>query len=256
MEHASSLPPPEQVSARLLARVGGSDIPTDLRRIVGFWPDLDLVEEDLDAPGYLLPLGKLGAEIIVRKADPPERKRFTTAHELGHWVLGLTWQKKFGEFRQPPALRHEAIEKWCDSFATSLLMPKLAIQRHFERHFHSELISHVLGAPSDFQVSREAMFIRLWEVLQVLVVQVDLGESRRGGRTEARFNKAFGDKEANAEAEEILRAPQVIEALKGPLIFFQGRLSPRWNRCSGRVEALKGRKDVILAFWDSTARPG
>ena len=94
MKRASGLPNPEQVAQRLLNRVDVSEPPVPLVRVLSIRKELTVVEEDLDSAGYLLPLGKLGAEIIVNRNDGDARRRFTVAHELGHWVLGLTCQKK------------------------------------------------------------------------------------------------------------------------------------------------------------------
>src|SRR5258708_34484801 len=119
----SLLPNPEQLSQRLLKKIEISDPAVKLKRILSIWHNVNVVEEDLDGSGYLLPLGRLGAEIVVNEKDPEERRRFTIAHELGHWVLGLICEKKFGEFKQPPGVPRATLEKWCDAFATSLLMP-------------------------------------------------------------------------------------------------------------------------------------
>src|SRR4051794_19048821 len=120
---STGLPNPDQLCRRILERAEIGHPPVDLARIVGIWKNLSTVEEDLDGSGYLLPLGRLGGEIVLNRSDPEERRRFTIAHELGHWVLGIICEKKYGEFQQPPGVARAALEKWCDAFATSLLMP-------------------------------------------------------------------------------------------------------------------------------------
>src|SRR5579859_429384 len=128
MNNAITLPDPEKLSERVLKRVGVLEPPVEVESVLGVWKELRLVDEDLDGSGYLLPMGKLGGEIIVNRNDPPERKRFTIAHELGHWVLGLIWKKKSGEFKQPPGVPYAVIERWCDKFATNLLMPRFLVE--------------------------------------------------------------------------------------------------------------------------------
>ena len=95
---------------------------------VSLWPNLSVVEEDLDAAGYLLPIGELRGTILVNKQDKEERKRFTIAHELGHWLLGLALKETTGRFSQPKNAPYSEIERWCDQFATNLLMPEPMIR--------------------------------------------------------------------------------------------------------------------------------
>ena len=82
-----NLPDPEHTCEQVLEAVGHSAPPTDLNAVCSLWPDLEVDEEDLDKEGYLIPLGIHGAEILVRRSDPTTRKKFTLAHELGHWTL-------------------------------------------------------------------------------------------------------------------------------------------------------------------------
>jgi hypothetical protein len=62
----ASLLDPENTSRRLLEKIGVDSIPIDVHGIEKVWKGLTIVEEEIDGPGYLLPLGKIGAEIIVR----------------------------------------------------------------------------------------------------------------------------------------------------------------------------------------------
>lgn len=84
-----------------------------------------VVYENLERPGsgYLLMFGDNSCEILVRKADPPEEKAFTIAHELGHLVLDISngplveqpgggW--RFSEWSQEK-------EDRCDQYAKDLL---------------------------------------------------------------------------------------------------------------------------------------
>ena len=71
-----NFPDPEHVCEQVLEAVGHSAPPTDLNAVCSLWPDLGVDEEDLDKEGYLIPLGALGAEILIKKSDPPARKKF------------------------------------------------------------------------------------------------------------------------------------------------------------------------------------
>ena len=83
----------------------------------------------------------------------PTRRRFTIAHELGHWVLHKPGQQSLfcrratlmpdedpegkGEGERPPL---PEIEKEANAFAAALLMPARLIERHYyetERDFEA-----------------------------------------------------------------------------------------------------------------------
>src|SRR5206468_6084969 len=98
--------------------VCSSDL-VDLDRVVALWPELRVCESNLDREGYLIDLGRLGAEILVKSDDVPTRRRFTIAHELGHWILRRSEAPGFAD-----AASHATLERWCDQFAAGLLMPK------------------------------------------------------------------------------------------------------------------------------------
>ncbi len=105
------------------------------------------------------------AKVYVNADDPPSRKRFTIAHELGHFILHLTDRE--GEyiddsdnFRVPvepdaewtPERRHE----WeANVFAAALLMDSDLVRQKWRE------IRHIDGMASWFQVSPTAMAIRL-----------------------------------------------------------------------------------------------
>ncbi len=74
----------------------------------------------------------------------PPRRRFTIAHELGHWVMHREGQQSLfcrraviapedGDFEAARAKRPElpAIEREANAFAAELLMPASAIAHHY-----------------------------------------------------------------------------------------------------------------------------
>ena len=73
----TNFPDPDQICDQILEAVGHTCPPTDLEAVCSLWPDLKVEEEDLDKEGYLIPLGVHGAEILLRRDDPPNRKKFT-----------------------------------------------------------------------------------------------------------------------------------------------------------------------------------
>ena len=202
-----SLPDPVRTSERLLDKIGIDGIPVDVYAVTRVWANLSILEESIDGPGYLLPLGKLGAEIIVRQADPIERRRFTIAHEVGHWVLGITCERKTGEFRQPIGVRNDLVEKWCDAFAASFLIPRNRLVEHFTGVDDSVLVRHLLNASKRFRVSEEAMFLRACDVLGTRIAYVHCDSTR------PRIVRAFVPRELVQEIEMVLASSDVQELL-------------------------------------------
>jgi Zn-dependent peptidase ImmA (M78 family) len=108
------------------------------------------------------------ATIYVNADDPPVRKRFTIAHELGHFALHLAsgdiefidTADSFRTAADPdadwtPTRRQE----WeANVFAAALLMPEPLVRRQWPE------IQDAAGMARWFQVSQLAMAIRLQEL--------------------------------------------------------------------------------------------
>jgi Zn-dependent peptidase ImmA (M78 family) len=104
--------------------------------------------------------------LLVAEQDPPYRKRFSIAHELGHHFLHLI---EDGEFIDKEAdlfrgIEDENVEKlneksWVEVqsniFAAALLMPKDMLKKEFEKGLSVDELALMFG------VSKEAMAIRL-----------------------------------------------------------------------------------------------
>ena len=234
-EEGSRLPSPVVFAEKLLERVKVSRPPVSLATVLAIWKELSVVEEDLDGAGYLLPLGKLGAEIIVNKNDRDERKKFTVAHELGHWVLGLALQKKQGEFRQPQGVHGPCLEKWCDAFAANLLMPSTLVVAWLPPKDDPFMVDGILRASKEFGVSREAFFIRIWNLLKIQVAILKPGTPTAVGR-------CYSDEEGKSELIRLLGYSTVQDQLAttGQVISFAlrdtgGRIFVSGRRSAGSV---------------------
>lgn len=103
--------------------------------------------------------------ILVNQSDPPFRKRFTIAHELGHIYLHLLTDGDFVD-AQVDLFRETAdatdtpsperlMEIQANQFAAGLLMPASAVGRHFEANPRVSDLARI------FNVSEEAMGFRL-----------------------------------------------------------------------------------------------
>lgn len=89
--------------------------------------------------------------ILVSTALPYERRRFTVAHELGHYVLG---HRKVAFSLDSPESWVVREEQAANAFAAELLMPKTALQAIHYKHDTKQL-AQIFG------VSPLAMQIRL-----------------------------------------------------------------------------------------------
>ena len=109
----------------------------DLRSAPGV-PDLPAGQ---GLSGLLLPaVGEIWVNAAEARAWPP-RRRFTIAHELGHWCLhrsgGTVWCRSHAvdPAESPPGARpaYPPEESEANEFAAALLMPAELVRRHYER---------------------------------------------------------------------------------------------------------------------------
>ena len=114
--------------------------PAQMREAPGLGIEL---ADDETISGLLLPsLGEIWVN-ADEAAQWPARRRFTIAHELGHWVLHRTGQqalfcRKASVDEEPgaPATTKPALpveESEANAFAAALLMPAELVRRHYER---------------------------------------------------------------------------------------------------------------------------
>jgi hypothetical protein len=250
MKNAPNLPDPIAAAEKLLAKAGINIPPVDLNQITSIWSNLFVVEEELDGTGYLLPIGELGAEILINRDDREERKRFTIAHELGHWVLGLSLKQKIGHFAQPQNVHHVEIERWCDTFATNILMPKFMIQAYVPQVDPILALNMIVSAASRFKVSEEAFFIRLWEALRFQVAYVISNDpSGEGGY---KLQRSFAGHLEGLALENLLNQRAMIEQLeKSPFPLFSASTEGVKIRCAGRK--LSKDRLILVLKWPAGA---
>ena len=172
---------PEGVAAAWLSELAIESPPVDVDRLAEEVLALDVQEHaDLralleDAPasalsGLLLPdEGRIYVD-ATEAARSPGRRRFTVAHELGHWHLHRHGKGAHTRFCRPEDIggaRDElrlsrAIEAEANRFAAALLMPESTLRR-----VAPELRFSVPALARQFGVSAIAMQVRL-EVLDLL----------------------------------------------------------------------------------------
>lgn len=117
---------------------------------------LHVEEDELDGiSGLLYPMTR---EIVLNASDPPARRRFTLAHEVGHWICHCLEGRsapiycRAEEVGADPAAR--ALERDANVFAAELLMPEPAVRASWARD--------LVAAAARFGVSGEAMHWRAY----------------------------------------------------------------------------------------------
>jgi transcriptional regulator with XRE-family HTH domain len=127
---------------------------------------IGVVERDFGVDVAVEPLGEGPAGLLVQHADEialivlnrddhPTRRRFTLAHELGHWLLGdsepVIVENTFGDDTD--------IERRANRFAVELLMPEGGVRNVMAKV--GDPVSGVVDGLVRFGVSREAFLNRL-----------------------------------------------------------------------------------------------
>ncbi len=134
------------------AAFGGDELPVPVESIAEDLLGLAVdVRDDLMVSGMLLPSER---RIVVRSDEPEPRRRFTIAHELGHWIcqcLEGTAKPVYcraEEIGFGPEAR--ALEREANIFAANLVMPETAVR--------------AAAGANVFGVSEEALAWRLYNL--------------------------------------------------------------------------------------------
>jgi len=132
---------------------------------------LNILETQLpdDTSGILEKSENNKSTIFVNKTHPPVRKRFTIAHEIGHYLLssknGIYVDKSifFRDGKSQQAIDKEEMTANC--FAAELLMPKSFIKKALNKFVQNGIFDSgddlVQTLSNEFKVSTTAMSIRL-----------------------------------------------------------------------------------------------
>jgi hypothetical protein len=142
-------------AARLLQCAGVTREPVSLRDVVSAL-NLEVVQaagEPFVCEAALQPVGD-GHAIVLRGESSEQRRRFTIAHEVGHFVLHP--QRRAPERGGAVNAAWKAQEREADQFAAELLMPEQMVREAVLEHGDD------VGRLADrFDVSRQAMQVRL-----------------------------------------------------------------------------------------------
>ncbi|GAL87813.1 transcriptional regulator [Sporocytophaga myxococcoides] len=99
--------------------------------------------------------------ILVNRSHRRERRRWTIAHEYGHYLFDR--DKPGIDLIKAPTRKSES-EKFADSFAAALLMPATGVQQRFYEEYErcgDFVVSNLLRMAEYYGVSLPAMALRL-----------------------------------------------------------------------------------------------
>ena len=173
--------PPEYDTAGLLPEEGAEDVAASERNRLGLGdgPLLNLrevLENEVGLRVFYIRLPShlagifaftedLGGCIAVNSLHPEERRRWSMAHEYGHFLTSR-FRPELTTLRQPG--RVSATERFADTFAAALLMPAPGLRRRFYQVSRagdgSVNAAEVCRLAHNYFVSVEAMFLRLEEL--------------------------------------------------------------------------------------------
>jgi hypothetical protein len=145
-------PRAHELRERHHAVFGGEELPVPVESIAEDLLGLAVEARDLEVSGMLLPAER---RILVNASEPETRRRFTVAHELGHWICQCVGAAS----PQPVYCRAEeigvdpdakALEREANIFAANLVMPEAAVR--------------AAGGENRFGVSDEALAWRLYNL--------------------------------------------------------------------------------------------
>lgn len=86
--------------------------------------------------------------VYLNRSDSPEHKRFTIAHELGHWILHRTMLTKGSEltiyYRRPLGCERDEREKEANCFAANLLVPLRQLKK-YQGRYSNQVIAEIFA---------------------------------------------------------------------------------------------------------------
>lgn len=145
-------------------------LPVDVERVAKHL-GLNVVHAELgkDTSGLLVVQGPEDVRICINKEDPPTRRRFSTAHEIGHWVLKHHTKPGVHVDRGHVVLARDQrssqgvdkTEVEANQFASALLMPERMLKEAVATSANPLRDVDITDLAKVFQVSEQAMTIRL-----------------------------------------------------------------------------------------------
>jgi hypothetical protein len=145
------------VRERYLATFGGPELPVPVEAIAEDLLGLRVEERPaLGLSGMLLPAER---RVVVNADEVAPRRRFTLAHELGHWVCQVREGAAlpvYCRLEDVAESADRALEREANVFAAELLMPEPAVRAAWAE------LGEVAACAARFDVSPTAMHWRLY----------------------------------------------------------------------------------------------
>ena len=159
---------PEAIVSRILKLELGLTLPVPIEKLCA---SLDIVSiADLETEGFEAALItdelKSHGAILVAKGRTRQRRRFSIAHELGHFLIPAHMPPSNGQFlcsadqlrllTQRDQDRRSRMEVEANRFAALLLMPPPLLRARLRERWQPQL-EQLVGLADMFDVSRDAM---------------------------------------------------------------------------------------------------
>jgi len=138
MENKASIGTARNKARQLLKDAGIKTAPTSIREVVNYLQEnrnfniasYSGFDEDTDA---LLHTDSEGSTLLFDPSNSENRKRFTIAHEIGHFMLDHT---QHGWCKRQEGTSRDPKESEADEFAGELLMPLKLFKADLNRGMH------------------------------------------------------------------------------------------------------------------------
>lgn len=158
----------DEKAGKLLQQSDALALPVDLNQVVGYL-GLSLSEKPLENEysGFLAVKEKT---IVVNLNHPSVRRRFTIAHEIGHYQLHRRSEdipvfidRAVYHRKESVAGVDYSMEMQANAYAAGLLMPEALLDEYLEDHpaLDLEKPADIKTLAEEFEVSRPAMEFRL-----------------------------------------------------------------------------------------------
>lgn len=166
---------PEALAAAILRQVPDIPVPVPVEEIASHLDITEIrrVETEGFEGGLIAWADKSDGVILVNKSGSRQRQRFTTGHELGHFLNPWHMPKDAEGFRctsrdmratrAKPGDRATQMEVEANVFAAELLMPKPLFQRDLRGRRGLD-VSHILALARKYDMSKESTARRYAEL--------------------------------------------------------------------------------------------
>jgi Zn-dependent peptidase ImmA (M78 family) len=142
--------------ARYHRHFNAVELPVAVEAIAADLLGLYVEQADIDCSGLLIPSER---RVVLNAGEPPARRRFTLAHELGHWICQVLQGHAAPIYCRDADLAPDAdrtIERQANVFAAELLMPEPIVRAAWS--------GSVDGCAAALGVSKVAMHWRLYNL--------------------------------------------------------------------------------------------